>query len=48
MDRTTRNLITMYGKLQAKSCVDRLYIPRSDGGRGLVSVKDCVEAKYAV
>ena len=46
MDRKTRKLITIYGGLHQRSCVDRLYIPSSDEGRGLVSVKDCtVEEK---
>ena len=26
-----------------KSNVDRLYIPRKKGGRGLISIEDCVE-----
>ena len=26
-----------------KSDVDRLYIPRKEGGRGLTSIEDCVE-----
>ena len=43
MDRKTRKLITIYGGLHPRSCVDRLCIPRCDGGRGLVSVEDCVE-----
>ena len=54
MDRKKRKLITLYGGLHSRSCVDRLYyIPRSDRGGGLVSVEDCVEdekcslAKYA-
>ena len=54
MDRKTRKLITKYGGLYPRSCVDRLYIPKIDGGRGLVSLKNCVEeekcnlARYAV
>ena len=43
MDRTTRKLIPIYGGLHPKSCINRLFIPRSDEGRGLVIVKDCVE-----
>ena len=31
--------------LHPRSSVDRLYIPRAEGGRGLLSVKDCVELK---
>ena len=33
----------MYGTLHSKSDVDRLYIPRKEGGRGLISIEDCVE-----
>ena len=40
MDRKTRKLITICGGLHSRSCVDRLYIRRSDGGRDLVSVED--------
>ena len=53
MDRKTRKLITIYRGIHPRSYVGRLYIPRSDGGRGLVSVEDCVNeekcnlAKYA-
>ena len=41
--RKTRKLFTIYGALQLKSDVDRLYIPRKEGGRGLISIEDCVE-----
>ena len=43
IDRKTRKLFTIYGRLQPKSDVDRLYIPRKDGGRGLIAIDDCVE-----
>ena len=43
IDRKTRKLFTIYGVLHPKSDVDRLYIPRKEGGRGLISIKDCVE-----
>ena len=33
----------MYGALHPKSDVDRLYMPRKEGGRGLISTEDCVE-----
>ena len=33
----------MYGALHPKSDVDRLYMPRKEGGRGLISIEDCVE-----
>ena len=41
--RKTRKLFTRYGALHPKSDVDRLYIPRKEGGRGLISIDDCVE-----
>ena len=43
IDRKTRKLFTIYGALHPKSDIDRLYIPRKEGGRGLISIKDCVE-----
>ena len=42
-DTKTRKLFTIYGALHHKSDVDRLHIPRKEGGRGLVSIEDCVE-----
>ena len=42
-DRKTRKLFTIYGALQPKSDVDRLYIPRKERGRGLISIEDCIE-----
>ena len=43
IDRKTRKLFTIYGGLHAKADVDRLDIPRKDGGRGLIAFEDCVE-----
>ena len=43
IDRKTRKLFTIYGALHPTSDVDRLYIPRKEGGRGLISTEDCVE-----
>ena len=43
IDRKTRTFFTIYGTLHPKSDVDRLYIPRKEGGRGLISIEDCVE-----
>ena len=37
-NRKTRNLVIIYGGLHPRPCVNRLYKPRKDGGRGLVSV----------
>ena len=44
LDRKTRKLLTMHNGLHPKSNVDRIYIPREEGGRGLISVEDCVES----
>ena len=43
IDRKTRKFFTIYGALHTKSDVDTLYIPRKKGGRGLISIEDCVE-----
>ena len=43
IDRKTRKLFNIYGALHPKSDVNRLYIPRKEGGRGLISIEDCVE-----
>ena len=43
IDRKTRKLFTIYGALHPKSDIDTLYIPRKKGGRGLISIEDCVE-----
>ena len=43
IDRKTRKLFTIYGSLHPKSDVDRLYKPRKERGRGLVSIEECVE-----
>ena len=42
LDRQTRKLMTMHNALDPKSNVDRLYLPRKDGGRGLLGVEDTV------
>ena len=34
--------MTMYGGLHPKSDVDRLYVKRKEGGRGLISVERCI------
>ena len=33
----------IYGALYPKSDVGRLYIPTKKGGKGLISIEDCVE-----
>ena len=43
IDRKTKKLFIRYGGLHPKPDVDRLYIHRKDGGRGLMAIEDCVE-----
>ena len=45
MDVRTRKLLTMCRVFHRGSSVDRLYFKRKDGGRGLISVVDCVRRK---
>ena len=42
LDRRTRKLLTMNEGFRPRDCVKRLYVPRKEGGRGLISVEDCV------
>ena len=42
LDRKSRKTMTMYGGLHLKSDVDRLYVKRKEGGRGLISVERCI------
>ena len=39
LDTNTRKLLNMYKMLHPKADVERLYIPRKDGGRGLNDVE---------
>ena len=45
MDRKTRKVLNLYQSLYPRSNVDRLYLPRSEGGKGLLSLEDCVSAE---
>ena len=42
LDRKSRRTMTIYGGLHPKSDVDRLYVKRKEGGRGLISVERCI------
>ena len=42
IDRKTRKLLTIYKGLHPKADVDRLYLPRNSGGRGLINVRQLV------
>jgi len=43
MDRMTRKMMTMHGGLHPRADVDRLYVPRRLGGRGLKSLEMTIE-----
>ena len=45
IDRKTRTLFTLYGALHPKSDVYRMY---KEGGRGLISIEDCVSKQKGV
>ena len=45
MNRRTRKILTMNKELHPKSDVDRLYVPRKERGRVLISCKGCVLAE---
>ena len=44
LDRKMRKLLTIYGQHHPKADIDRLYVPRKQGGRGLIQL----EAAHAV
>ena len=43
IDQRTRKLMTMHKALHPRDDVDRLYVPRKEGGRGLASIEDSVD-----
>ena len=43
IDQRTRKLMTVHKALHPKDDVDRLYIPRKEGGRGIGSIEDSVD-----
>ena len=44
MDQRTRKLIAMHKTLHPRDDVDKLYVPRKGGGRGLANIQDSVDA----
>ena len=42
IDQDTRKMMNMYRALHPRDTVARLYVPRKEGGRGLVAIEDCV------
>ena len=45
LDRKTRKLLTMHKGLHPKSDVNRLYVSRKEGGRGLVSCESTIRGE---
>ena len=43
MDQRTKKLMTLHKALHPRDGVDRLYVPRKEGGRGLASIEDSVD-----
>ena len=43
LDRQTRKLLNIYRALHPQADVDRFYWKRAEGGRGLLSVEECVK-----
>ena len=41
IDRKTGKLMCMNGMLHSTANVSRLYVPRAEGGRGLLSIAEC-------
>ena len=39
--------MTMHNAYHPKDCVERLYLPRANGGRGLISARDAVEKEVS-
>ena len=44
MDQRTRKLMTMHKALHSRDDVDRLYVSRKEGGRGLAIIEDSADA----
>ena len=45
MARKTGKVLKMYQALHPRSNIDRLYLPRREGGKGVLSLKECVNAE---
>jgi hypothetical protein len=45
IDRKTRKILTMYKVHHPKADIDRLYVKRKEGGRGLVQVEAAYKAE---
>ena len=45
MDRQTRKLLTIHGPLHPRSNISSLYLPREEGGCGLISGEDAINTE---
>ena len=45
MNRRTRKILPMNGCLHTSSNITRLYLPRKEGGRGVIGIEECVRKK---
>ena len=45
MDTKTQKLMTIHRALHPRSCTDRLYLKRKDGGRGLLEIEECNDSE---
>ena len=45
VDRKTRKILTINREFHPKSDIDRLYVSRKKGGRGLISCKNCIASE---
>jgi len=45
IDRKTRKLMTIYHSLHPRACTARLYLKRSEGGRGLISAEEAIRTE---
>ena len=45
LERKTRKMMAMHEVLHPKSDVDRVYLPKQKGGRGLISCEMCVKTE---
>ena len=45
VDWKTRKLMAMYKAHHPRADVDRLYLQRCEGGKGLVELEDCVQVE---
>ena len=43
MDIDTRKILAFKKIMDKFSCIERLYVPRKSGGKGLISIKDQIQ-----